>query len=721
MANEVQRNRRHTAVTGAATPVTAPDLVPPRLVVLCAGAVFCVSLLLYGWTLAPTVTLVDSGELIVAARNLGIAHPPGFPLYLMLAHLASLIPLSNIAARINFASALFAALACSMLTLVMAELLITAQYVAGSQTRGKTLSRRSARKARSATPSASVTETKTNKLIVLIPALTSGLLLAVSRTLWSYATIAEVYTLNTMLVLIIFFLILRWRRRIIEVQMRTGATSAPILDHDYLLYAAAFLFGLALGVHHVTVALTLPALAVIVYSTQGWRFFASTRLLYAAVLSVAALLAVYTYLPLAAAHAPILNWGDPRSLQAIWWHVTGRQYQVFFSFAPQTAGAELLEFGKLGARQLGPWALPLGVALVLAGLVNTFKQGRTTFWMIIVMMVADMAYCLSYSIAEDKDAYYLPTFVAIAIAVGFGLRWVFGYVLARPPISRNSFAAVALAGLVLPALALAGNWRYNNRNHYWIAEDYVENTLRVIEPSGLLLNQDWQIESPMLYAREVEERRRDVKIVDLNLLNHSWYIDYLRAAYPGLIERSRDKVDNFVAHLVPWEQDPKSYERDPTRLQKINSAFNEMCQAFVTNELKVAPVYITSDLLEKTPQNKEVTEWLIKTYQLVPRGLVFRLFADQDFHAPGEPSLQTRGLADGTLSFEKDDVVRLKVLPVYTGMLVNRGRYLAAANQHGSAVDAFRQALKLDPELDLARRELAKGLDKMREGETARP
>ena len=44
---------------------------------VCAGAVFLVALVVYSWTLAPTVTLTDSGELIVAAYGLGVAHPPG--------------------------------------------------------------------------------------------------------------------------------------------------------------------------------------------------------------------------------------------------------------------------------------------------------------------------------------------------------------------------------------------------------------------------------------------------------------------------------------------------------------------------------------------------------------------------------------------------------------------------------------------------------------------
>jgi hypothetical protein len=79
---------------------------------LCASAVFLVALVIYSWTLAPTVTLTDSGELIVAAYGLGVAHPPGTPLWVMLAHLASLVPVGNIAVRINFSSAVFAALAC---------------------------------------------------------------------------------------------------------------------------------------------------------------------------------------------------------------------------------------------------------------------------------------------------------------------------------------------------------------------------------------------------------------------------------------------------------------------------------------------------------------------------------------------------------------------------------------------------------------------------------
>ena len=74
--------------------ISRKQIPPFRAELLCAGAVFLATLLLYIWTLAPTVTLTDSGELIVVAYGLGVAHPPGFPLWVILAHLASLAALS---------------------------------------------------------------------------------------------------------------------------------------------------------------------------------------------------------------------------------------------------------------------------------------------------------------------------------------------------------------------------------------------------------------------------------------------------------------------------------------------------------------------------------------------------------------------------------------------------------------------------------------------------
>src|SRR5438132_1152089 len=680
-----------------------------RAELLCAGVVFLAALVLYSWTLAPTVSLTDSGELIVVAYGLGVAHPPGVPLWALLAHLASLVPLGNVAVRINFSSALFAAVASAMLTLVVAELMITASYLAASKRRKKGAQR-----------SKKAEDLGVGRLFVLAPALGAGLLMTFSRTLWSYATITEVYALNTLLILVIFFLMLRWRRGIVADRRRMcmtradGQITSATIIHDTLLYAAALTFGVALGVHHVTVALILPALGVMVYRTEGLRFFTSRRLLYAALISIGALATVYAYLPLAASHSPVINWGNPRSLQEIWWHITGRQYQVFLSFTPKIMGEQFVEFCRMVLREFGFSWLPLPLALAFAGFASAFRRDRTTFWLLLFIVIADLAYALSYEIAEDKDAYYLPTFISIAIAAGLGIRWLIQLAVSKSmPVGRPSSVA-AIAVLLTSATALTANWPFNNRRHYFIAHDYVQNLFSTIEPNGLLLTLDWQIASPMFYAQEVEQRRRDAKIVDINLLRRSWYFDYLKHAYPGLIERSREKIDVFVENLKEWERDPGAFARNPALTQRISTAFLEMIQSMVTNESRVAPVYMTNDLISSDSVNGELTRWLSQKYQLVPQGLVFNLADGQGFHDSPDVHLQVRGLADGTLRFGKGDPVNVKVLPVYANMLINRGRYLALFGQHQRAIAAFEQALALNPDLAPARQGLAESAAKAR-------
>jgi len=669
----------------------------PKPEVLCPGIVFLFGIFLYSWTLAPTVTLVDSGELILAARSLGVAHPPGFPLYVMLAHLASLVPIGNVAQRINFASAVFAALASAMTTLLMIELIRTSSIMVAARKRKKRVKQGKA--------SGQVE----SSYLMFVPAIATGLSFSCFRTLWSYGTIAEVYTLNTLLIVSIIWLMFRWRRHIITDQRwKDSKFTPPICNFDWLLYTAAGLFGLALGVHHVTVALILPALAILVWKTQSVRFFTSKRLLFAALISFLGLVAVYSYLPLAAARSPIMNWGKVDSLTTVWWHITGRQYQVFLSFNSKIMGQELVTFGRFLVREFGYWWLPVTPALALIGLSGLFKQDRAAFWFLLTIILADMAYGVSYFIAEDKDAYYLPTFISIAIAAGFGLYRLLSWV---PPTKAPWTAAISAA--LLPTLALVANWPFNNRRHDFIAQDYIENMLASVEPNGLLLTLDWQVASPFFYTQEIESHRRDVKVVDINLLRRSWYFDYLQRTHPELISRSQDKVDTFLAELRQWERNPDVYAKNAQLTEKIDTAFQELLHSLIRNELRVAPVYLTHELLFQTEgQDKEVTQWITRNYQPFPNGLLFKLETDHYFHDPGELHLQTRGLNDGTLKFEPDDVVRQRVLPAYRSMLINRGRYCSIFGRQSCAIEAFLAALALDPTLQEAQQGLEDSMRK---------
>ncbi len=664
----------HTTVGDPATLTTAQtyDWV--------AGVVLLLGCGLYIWTCAPTVTLVDSGELIVAARTLGVAHPPGFPLYVLLAHLATLIPVGDIARRVNLASAVFGALAAAALSIASIELL------RGGTWRAAPVSNRSRR-------TLSAHEARLGWVAPLV----SASLLLCSDTLWSYATVAEVYTLNTLIVTGLFILILRWRRQV------NGHNGSGAAGSDRLLFAAALLFGLGLGVHHVTVALTLPAIALLVYATRP-RIFVSSSIVFATVCAFAGL-AIYLYLPLAATYARVLDWGDPRTPQRFWWHITGRQFQAYFSLSPDSIGAQLGAFGNIALRQFGPAWLPAGLGLCMVGLYDLWRRDRSLLWFLVLLIVADVAYAASYEIAEDKAAYYLPAFVAACLAAGCGAHMA---LRSAGTLGRASASYVAAAALLLvPLLALGANWRSNDRHRDFIARDYVNNILNSIQPGGLLLTLDWQVYSPMLYIRTLEHRRLDATVIDVNLLRRSWYSQQLEREYPQLMHDVHAEATDFLEDLLHWEQDPGLYQRDRVLNERIDTRFTAMILAIIAAQLRSGPVYVTQDLvLSRDVQNNRLTKALSGKYPLVPQGLVFQLFQDRVYHDPPPVQLDTTSLIEVGLRFQPDDVVRLKVFPVYVTMLYNRGRYLALGRRR-EARGAFEQALALDPAFGPAQRALA--------------
>lgn len=653
--------------------------VPERVVsrrscLIAAGGVFAAAFVLYLLTLAPTVTLVDSGELILAAAKLGVAHPPGFPLYVMLAHLASLIPAGSVAVRIHVASAFFSALAAAAMTLLVTELMLTTPATKREKkTRAKPVT------------------LQTKAAHVIGPAVVAGLLTAFSRTLWAYATIAEVYTLNSLMILIILWLMFAWRRE---------------YDRDRpshrKLYLAALAFGLAMGVHHVTVAFFLPSLAVFVYATAGRKFFTSRTLLFSALVAVAGL-SVYAYLPLAAARAPIMNWGEPTTLDAVWRHITGRQYQAFFSFDP----ANFLDLVRFLSREWGIVWLPAALVLAALGFVDRFRCDKVLFAFLAVVMCVNILYCLVYTISEDRDAYYLPTFIAVTIAAACGARLLVDLVRETPTsLVTATHAAVAL--LAVPIIALTSNLPYNNRRDFYVAHDYVQNMFASIEPGGMLLTSDWQPYAPSFYVRDIEGQRKDLIFIDLNLLRRSWYFAYLEKEYPDMISRVRNEVNAYLEDLRAWDRDPSRYERSPTLNQRINTRFHEMLQALVAQQLKTGPLYVTIDFADPSGSKDEgLMKALQERNEIVPQGLVFRVLEKGSTTVVLPPDITIRGLNDGTMKYESDDVVKKSVIPAYTRMLTNTGLYLVSKDREDLAKVKFQQALALDPTFELARSGLA--------------
>ncbi|MBL8196609.1 MAG: tetratricopeptide repeat protein, partial [Blastocatellia bacterium] len=88
----------------------------------------------------------------------------------------------------------------------------------------------------------------------------------------------------------------------------------------------------------------------------------------------------------------------------------------------------------------------------------------------------------------------------------------------------------------------------------------------------------------------------------------------------------------------------------------------------------------------------------VADYNLVPQGLTMRIYADKTFHLDPAPSLELRGLLDGSIHL--DEVATKKLLPNYATMIANRGKYLSVAQRHDEAIEFLQLSLKLLPNFD---------------------
>ncbi|MDI6752729.1 MAG: DUF2723 domain-containing protein, partial [bacterium] len=172
--------------------------------------VFFVSFGVYLVTLTPTIGFHDSGEFIAVAHTLGIAHPPGYPLYTLFGKLfITLVPIGNIAFRMNMESSLFASLAVMMVYFITLKLITNHQSL----------------------------------ITKIIPSIVASLILAFSATFWEQAVIAEKYTLNALFFTLLIFILLKWQES---------------LKTKNYLYLFSFILGLSFC-HHFQTIFLVPA------------------------------------------------------------------------------------------------------------------------------------------------------------------------------------------------------------------------------------------------------------------------------------------------------------------------------------------------------------------------------------------------------------------------------------------------------------------------------
>lgn len=178
---------------------------------------FLVTFLLYFFTLTPSLSAGDNGELTTAAYFLGVGHAPGYPFYTLMSKLFTYIPFGNIAWRTNLFSGFCAALAIIFFYLIMVKVL--------GQNRVE----------RGFSP------------IVQIPAFIGSIAFAISDNMWAQATMAEVYSLNILQIASMVLILVYW----FEAVWRHAEDTVAYYGSKYLM-AFGFLYGVALANHHVT-------------------------------------------------------------------------------------------------------------------------------------------------------------------------------------------------------------------------------------------------------------------------------------------------------------------------------------------------------------------------------------------------------------------------------------------------------------------------------------
>lgn len=636
---------------------------------LAAAIVFIAAFALYLKTLAPAIGPTDSGELTTAVWSLGNAHPPGFPFFLLVTHVFTWLPFGTIAVRTNIASAFFSALACALVVLAAAEILLMPRDVRVAKAPAE--EKRSKKKKNVAQNVRTSDLRGPSQLMVTLIMLATGLLFAFSRTLWQFATVTEVYAVNSALMAGVAWGMLRWART---------------RDVRWL-YAAALLFGLGLCVHHVTIGTGAIAIAVVITRVGGIKFWRSRTTVIAALLLAAGLI-VYAYLPIAALRKPVMNWGDPASISAVWDHITGKQYRAYIKTSDEQNNAQIDRYFGIVVCELGPGWLPLVLLIAAGGIVLLWFRQRTIFWYVVLFIIGNAAWFAIYPVTNDTPAYAIPTFIALLFAFAFGASSI-------AELAKDERVRTIIAGamLLLPLLALVTVYPFRDRSNYWVSHDYAENGLRSMRPNALMLTGDWQLYAPMRYRLDVEHARPDVEIIETGFLLREWYFGELARRYPAMTRDSRREIDALAPMLGPFQND-----RDHLDMKLFNRRIDDLIISLIEQHLRRGPVYVSGEVAASTePRDVNLRKRLADRFDIVPRGLLIEIVPGHAFRDVHYTPLQTRGVADGTIRYDDDDVVPTEIVPGYRAILVMTGRYLAIEKKFDEALLAYRAANAIDP------------------------
>ncbi len=519
-------------VGGDATPRSHGDeaLATPRPPYLWAALVGLGVFVLYAVTLAPTTAFWDTSEYIATGHILGIPHPPGNPLFVVLARAWSVLLAPTgleVAVRINLFSAFMSAASHALWFLVLHHVLRTFS---------------------------------TDKVFRLVGAGAGTLVSATAFTVWNQSNVNEkVYTVSLLTIAILSWLVVRWQEKLGQGK------------DDNLLVLMAFVLALSVG-NHLMAFLAAPAMAVFILRVHP-RVLLNWKLYPPVVVAVLLGLSIHLMLPLRANLDPVINEAAPEC-ETLPGALTSIATYGNAGCEPLNAALKREQYDKppLNPRQAPlhsqflnylqyfdwQWARsvdgteslfpPLRVLFTMLftglgvwGAMEHHRRDRTSFWYVAVLfgtLSVGLVYYLNfkygYSIPDplndyqahevrERDYFFIVSFSVWGLWAGLGIAAIWQTLAERfKGLSKGSpILALALIPLVL-------NWPWATRNYDYAARDWAYNLLMSVEPYGILFTNGDNDTFPLWYLQEVEGIRRDVTVIVTSYLNTAWYAKQLK-------------------------------------------------------------------------------------------------------------------------------------------------------------------------------------------------
>ena len=544
--------------------------------------------IIYLFTLAPSVVQIDSGELATVQATLGIAHPTGYPLYTMIGYLFSLIPLPFTKIyQLNLLAALYCSAGISVF--IYTTKLVLDNITSFSFTKNNIVKSSKEKKKGKKVQKKVVQQTfSLNVITKIVLSIAGGLILAFSETFWMQSTSVEVYSLHILLINIIILFLLK---AYLYKPKEKGQSDLKVWF--------IFSFMLALGfTNHMTTLLIIPGVAYLYFAKNKFNAASFKKILLMLLVFFPVLILIYSYLPIRASQHPLLNWGNPTNMERIIRHITGKQYQVWLFASGEAAEKQLAHFINTL-----PGEFYIAILLSVIGIFISFDYARKFFVFLLITFLFTVLYSINYDII-DIDSYFILAYICLSFFAVLGLLKLF-------QLTKRKLPTLIYITAPIIFIEFFFNFTKVDQSNVHIYEDYTRLILNSVPKNSTIFSYQWDFFiSPSYYFRYVENYRKDVAVIDKEILRRSWYYDQLNNNYPYLLENMQDDVKNFKEALLPFERGEKF---NPTLLETL---YRKLMRDLVATGVDRSNFYIAPELYENEMQRGEFR--LPEGYSLVP-------------------------------------------------------------------------------------------------------